>query len=250
MGSEPRSRDGGQRIDDGGERTLRTGRPLVDGTPVDGPALDVHPERPASVLLRQSPHPLVSDPASETWATLLERPEQGETDRPVLLQWVSPASPAPPPHSHPTTETFRTLEGTLTVVCDGDPVRLGPGESLTVEAGQAHTFRNDTDETVAFRAKLPSMRTVTGLYTAWGLAHERGRDDDGSYPGPGLLHSLAIAADLYDETAMAMAPQPAQRLLWAVVGRVASLSGVTGIDEAYLDPSFWTRHVEQPAWEP
>lgn len=249
MGSERRSHDGSGRIDDGEGGTLRTGRPLADGTPTGGPALDLQPESPASGLLRQSTRPLVSDPASETWATLLSRPAQGETDRPVLVQWVSPGSPAPPAHRHPTTETFRTLEGTVTVVREGDPIRLGPGESLTVEPGQAHTFRNDTDETVAFSAKLPSMRTVNGLYTAWGLAHERGRDDDGTYPGPSAVESLVLAAEMYDETAMAMAPKAIQRLLWAVVGRAASLAGATGIDDAYLDPSFWHRHVEQPEWE-
>lgn len=249
MDSERHSRDGGRRIDGSDGQTFSTGRPLADGNPMDGPTLELDRGSAASVRLRQSPRPLASDPASGTWATLLERPDRGETDRPVLLQWVSPASPAPPPHHHPTTETFRVLEGTLTVVREGDPVRLAPDDSLTVDPGQAHTFRNDTDGTVAFRAQLPSMRTVRGLYTAWGLAHERGRDDDGRYPGPGLLHSLAIAADLYDETAVSTVPEPVQRPLWAAVGRAAGLAGAAGIDDAYLDPSFWHRHVEQPAWD-
>jgi len=186
---------------------------------------------------------------SETWATLLERPDSGETDRPVLLQWVSPTSPEPPVHSHSATETFRGLEGQTTVVCEGEQIRLGPGESLTVEPGQKHTFRNDTDEVVAFSAELPSMRTVKGLFTAWGLAHERGSDEDGTYPGPGPIRSLVVAADLAPETTIAMVPLPIQRLLWATVGRVARLAGTTGIDDAYLDASFWNRHVEQPEWK-
>jgi glyoxylate utilization-related uncharacterized protein len=180
---------------------------------------------------------------------LLERPDSGEADRPVLVQWVSPDSPEPPVHHHPRTETFRAVEGEVTVVCEGDATRLGPGDSLTVEPGQAHTFRNDTDGVVAFEAELPSLRTVKGLYTAWGLAHERGRDEDGDYPGPGLVESLAVAEDLSDETTMTAVSLPVQRLLWATVGRVARLSGATGIDDAYLDESFWTRHVEQPEWE-
>jgi hypothetical protein len=92
------------------------------------------------------------------------------------------------------------------------------------------------------------MQTVKGLYTAWGLAHERGRDDDGNYPGPRPTQSLVVAADLYDETAMTMAPLPLQRLLWATIGRIARLSGATGIDDAYLESSFWKQHVEQPEW--
>ena len=242
MPSETRSREQGRSSDDG-DRLVRTGRPLVDGAPSDGPTLELALESPATVRLRQSPAPLVSDPASETWATLLARPDSGESDRPVLVQWVSPSSPAPPVHRHPKTETFRALEGRLTVVREGDPIQLAPGDSLTVEPGQRHTFRNDTDETVAFSAELPSMWTVKGLYTAWGLAHER----IGDSPGP--LQSLAIAAALYDETVTAIAPPPIQRLLWPAVGRLARLAGVDGIDDAYLDASFWDRHVEQPAWD-
>ncbi|WP_313692428.1 cupin domain-containing protein [Halorarum halobium] len=248
MESETQPRDQGRRTDRSRGRTLRTGRPLVDGRPVAGPTLELDPESPASALLRQSPHPLVSDPAGGTWAALLERPDSGRSDRPVLVQWVSPASPEPPVHYHSTTETFRPLEGQLTVVREGDPIRLDPDESLTVEPERAHTFRNDTDEVVAFEAELPSMRTVNGLYTAWGLAHERGRDGDGTYPGPGPVQSLVLAADLADETTMTTIPRPIQRLLGATVGRIARLTGAAGRTDAYLDASFWNRHVEQPEW--
>ncbi|MUV58576.1 cupin domain-containing protein [Halogeometricum sp. CBA1124] len=249
MEPEARSDSRRQSTDERGEGTLSTGRPLVDGTPVGGPTLELDPDGAAAALLRQSPHPLVSDPASKTWATLLERPDSGETDRPVLVQWVSPDSPEPPVHHHPKTETFRTIEGEVTVVREGDSIRLGPGESLTVEPGREHTFRNDTDDVVAFEAELPSLRTAKGLYTAWGVAHERGRDEDGDYPGPGLVESLAVAADLSGETTMAAVPLSGRRLLWATVGQVARLSGATGIDDAYLEDSFWNQHVEQPTWE-
>ena len=246
MESETQPDTQGQRA---AERTVLTGRPLVDGVPVDGPTLELDPESTASSLLRQSSRPLVSDPGSKTWATLLERPDSGETDRPVLVQWVSPGSPVPPEHYHPKTETFTALEGQLTVVHGGDPIRLTPGESLTIDPKVGHTFRNDTDETVAFKAELPSMRTVKGLYTAWGLTHERGSDGDGAYTQPGVVQSLLIAIDLSTETTMTGVPERVQRLLSATVGRVARLSGTTGIDEAYLDASFWNRHVEQPPWE-
>lgn len=249
MKSETQSHNQARSTGERERETLRTGRPLVNGSPIDGPTLELNPESPASVHLRQSPRPLVSDPVNRTWATLLEQPNSGNTDRPVLVQWVSPDSPEPPVHYHPTTETFKTLEGQLTVVRDGEPIQLDPGESLTVEPRHEHTFRNDTDEIVAFRAELPSIQMVKGLYTAWGLAHGRGRDEDGNFPGPGPIESLVIAADLYDETTMTIIPHSVQRVLWATVGRMARLSGATGITDVYLDGDFWNRHVEQPEWE-
>lgn len=227
-------------------QTVTTGRPLdATGTPMDSPALDIDPEGCAGTLLAASPHPLVSSPDAGVWATLLELPADGETDRPVVLQWVAPDATAPPPHVHPATETFECLDGEFTAVIEGTPHRLRPGESVTVEPDTEHTFRNETEQTVAVRAELPSMRTVQGLYTAWALDHQ-GAAGGGEFDGPGPLDALVLAADLYDETVMTMAPIPVQRFLWATVGRAARTLGHTGIDERYTTETFWERHVEQP----
>jgi quercetin dioxygenase-like cupin family protein len=220
--------------------TVRTGRPLDgDGEPVAGPALDLDPEGRAAALFRRSSAPLVSDPAGRTWATLLERGE-----RPELLQWLAPDAARPPAHVHPTTETFTAVEGELTVGVDGEPHRLAPGETRTVEPGREHAFRNDTDGVVAFRAEVPSMLLVKGLYTAWGVTHERGGNRE--YGGPGALRALLVAADMHDETTTAAAPVAVQRALWATVGRVARLLGREGVEARYLEDGFWRRHVEQP----
>jgi hypothetical protein len=237
------------------ERTLTTGRPLDGhGNPREGPALTLDPDSPAGVLLAQSPNALVSDPAGPTWATLLARPDDATPgrpagaagDRPVLLQWVAPDAGSPPAHVHPTTETFEAVEGTVTVVIEGDPVRLGRGESVTVAAGQAHTFRNDTEETVAFTAALPSMRTVRALYTIWGHTHEGGQD--GRYGRPGPLTVLPVAAEMADETTLTAGPPLLQRAVLAAVGRVAGALGDGGIDDRYLADDFWAPRVEQPAF--
>jgi mannose-6-phosphate isomerase-like protein (cupin superfamily) len=228
-------------------RVKTTGRPRdADGTAINGPALAFDPDSPAGTLFQDSPHPLVSDPDAGLWAALLEHPEDGDTDRPVLLQWLTPNAPEPPAHVHPATETFEAVEGELTVLVEGDPIRLAPGETLTVDPGQEHTFRNPTDDTVAFRAALPSMLTVRGLYTTWGLSHD-GRLDTGDPAGLGPLRGLLLAEDLHPETTMTMAPAPVQRLLWATIGRLARALGHSGVEEHYLDDAFWERHVEQPA---
>jgi hypothetical protein len=224
---------------------VRTGRPLgPDGDPLDRHALALDPAGPAADLLRESPRPLVSSPAAGIWATLLETPAEGETDRPVLVQWLAPDADQPPAHVHPSSETFAAVAGELTVVVDGDERRLGPGDAVTVPADSEHTFRNDSDEVVAFRAELPSMQTVRGLYTAWGLDHEGA--EDGAFDGPGALHGLVLSADLYPDTEMTAAPLSVQKLLWATAGRVARAVGYGGVDDRYLSASFWQRRVEQP----
>lgn len=226
---------------------LRTGRPLDDhGEPAAGPALELDPTGPAAALLRDSPRPLASNPGLGSWGTLLEHPGDDQTDRPVLLQWLAPDAAEPPAHVHPTTETFEVLEGTLLVVLDGESRRLDAGEELTVQPGVEHSFSNDASEFVAFRAELPSMLTVHSLYTVWGMDHEGAFGADGEYGEPGPIQGLLLAEDLHGETTMTMAPLPVQRFLWATAGRVARLLGYSGIDESYLDDSFWERHVEQP----
>lgn len=226
---------------------LVTGRPLDEhGEPNDAPALALDPGGPAAELLGASPRPLVSSPGAGTWATLLETSAEGETDRPVLLQWLGPDATEPPAHVHPTTETFEVVEGELTVVVEGESTALGPGQAVTVEPGREHTFRNDTAGVVAFRAELPSMLTVQSLYTVWGLDHEGAFGVDGQFGEPGFLHALVLGEDLAGETTMTAAPLPVQRFLWATVGRVARLAGYSGIDESYLDDEFWERAVEQP----
>jgi len=225
---------------------LTTGRPLDDdGRPRERPALELDPDGPAGALLRESPRALVASPGAGLWATLLERPEDGERDRPVLAQWLGPDAPATPAHYHPRSETFETVSGTLTVEVAGERRRLSRGESVTVEAGVEHAFRNETGESIAFRAELPSMRTVASLYTVWGLDIEGAFGGGDEYGEPGLLAALPISEDVYPDTVTTIAPVPVQRALWATVGRAARALGRSGIDERYLDDAFWERRVEQ-----
>lgn len=230
---------------DSPRQTRKTGRPLDPaGDVCDGPGLSIDPQGPAAARLDAAPRPLASNPAGKTWATLLERPAEGSTDRPRLLQWLAPDATSPPPHVHPTSETFTAVEGTLTVVRDGEATSLGPGTSVTVDPGVPHTFRNDTDAVVAFEAVLPSMQTVTSLYTVWGRCHERGAADD--FATPGLLETLVLSADVAPETTITTVPVSIQRVLWTTLGRVGRAVGYDGIDDGYLEDDFWRTHVEQP----
>jgi quercetin dioxygenase-like cupin family protein len=232
---------------------LRTGRPLdADGEPTDGPALELPLDGRAARLLADAPRALAASPGSGVWATLLERPDEGETDRPVLLQWLGPDASRPPAHVHPTTETFEAVAGELTVVRDGDATVLDPGESVTVDPGTEHAFYNGTDGVVAFRALLPSMRTVSALYSVWGMDVEGvfGDGPPGSpdrYGEPGPFRGLLLAESLRGETTVTAAPPAVQRALWATAGRLARLAGYDAVDDRYVDDEFWERRVEQPS---
>lgn len=158
---------------------------------------------------------------------------------PELLQWLAPDATSPPAHVHPdATETFAVLSGTLTVVLDGEARELSSGESVAVDAGVAHTFRNDTGGVVAFRAELPSLLTARSLYSIWAL-DEGAAGADGE---PGPLHAMMMAADL-NATA---APVAVQRVLGATLGRLARAMGYDGVDQRYVRDEFWEERVEQP----
>jgi mannose-6-phosphate isomerase-like protein (cupin superfamily) len=68
----------------------------------------------------------------------------------VELEMTLPrGASGPPPHFHPRQEEqWNVLAGTLAVQVDGKWRDLREGDSATVPAGQVHTLRNRTNETV------------------------------------------------------------------------------------------------------
>ncbi|WP_058996282.1 cupin domain-containing protein [Haloarcula sp. CBA1127] len=225
-----------------------TGRPLSDaGKPTAGPALEIDPEGRAMGLFSDSPHALASSPGMGMWSTILQYPESGADGTPAMLVWLSPEATTLPAHVHTSsTETFRPVEGELTVVVDDTPQHLATGEELTVEPGDPHYFRNDTDDFVAFRVEVPWTKTIDTQYMVAGLDHEGYLGADGEYGEPGFVQGLLLAEYVNDETRIAVAPQIVQRLLWASVGRIARLTGRSAMDERYLRDRFWESNVEQP----
>jgi mannose-6-phosphate isomerase-like protein (cupin superfamily) len=230
---------------DGQGGRIRTGRPLDDaGEPTDGPALDVDPDGPAAAAFAESPHALASSPGLGMWTSVLQYPDADGANDPEMLVWLAPDATELPEHVHTNrSERFRVLSGELTVVVDGAPVRVAAGDAVTVEPGEAHSFRNDTDETVAFRATVPWTRTIDMQYTTFGLDHDGKTGEDGQ---PGALRGLLLAAYLRDGTRITAAPMTVQRVLWATVGRVATAAGYEAVEERYLRDAYWEATVEQP----
>ncbi len=64
---------------------------------------------------------------------------------------IAPGFPGPPPHTHDKVhDLFYVLEGTLTMLLDGETVEMEPGSFACVQPGTVHTFRNRSDAPVRF----------------------------------------------------------------------------------------------------
>jgi mannose-6-phosphate isomerase-like protein (cupin superfamily) len=181
------------------------------------------------------------------WSTILQYPDSNEAGTPAMLVWLSPDAVTLPAHVHTNrTETFRPVKGELTVVVDESPHHLAVGEELTVESGDPHYFRNDTDDFVAFHVKVPWKKTIDTQYMVAGLDHEGYFGADDGYGEPDFIQGLLLAEYVKEETQIAIAPQIVQRVLWASIGRIARLAGRKAMDKRYLEDQFWESNVEQP----
>jgi len=60
-----------------------------------------------------------------------------------LMRFDAPAGASPPPHRHRhEDENFLIVEGRFEVSIDGTTHAVGPGDTLHLPRGKAHTFRN------------------------------------------------------------------------------------------------------------
>ena len=107
----------------------------------------------------------------------------GEELRPLLtndmgspievVECRGPADAGPPPHHHPWDEIYVMLEGEIEVSVDGQASVVGPGATVHVPAGTAHSFRNLSD--VRFLI-ITSKGNATRFFTQ--VSDEVGHDPD------------------------------------------------------------------------
>ncbi|HEX5440858.1 MAG TPA: cupin domain-containing protein [Ktedonobacterales bacterium] len=141
--------------------------------------------------------------------------------------FVAPHARGPQRHRHRRhSETFTVVNGRLTVEVAGQMAILGPGESVTAAAGEAHTFRNETDEEVELVGEArPAAHFEEGLRAIYGL----GRD---GRMGP---INLALAARLA-ESLPAGPPAPIARILVAIMAWIGDRLGRDGCFPEYTQP--------------
>lgn len=98
-----------------------------------------------------------------------------------------------PVHTHPEAiETYEVLDGTLDVFLDGTWTSLSAGEKVVVEAGEAHTFRNSSDQiTRVYNSHQPAMKFDGYFESLLGLV-DRGVIKSDKMTPKALLHLAAL----------------------------------------------------------
>ena len=91
-----------------------------------------------------------------------------------------------PSHVHPEQEErFEVVSGNPTFKADGRSWEAGPGELVTVPAGTAHLFRNETGEDIEMVAELrPALRSEEVFDELYRLAREGRTKGKIGAPGP------------------------------------------------------------------
>ena len=96
---------------------------------------------------------------------------------------IPPHRPSPPLHYHVAfAETFAVMEGALEFYLGRERrrVALGPGQRVTAEIGQPHTFGNDRDEWTTFTVETrPPGGVVAAFEMAYAVANAGGAAKDG-----------------------------------------------------------------------
>ena len=80
----------------------------------------------------------------------IDQPADPQTQPLVMEFLLQPDATGPPPHVHPAPvrEAFTVTEGEFELMVDGGWRRVATGDSVTVDPGTTHTFRNKSGDSL------------------------------------------------------------------------------------------------------
>jgi mannose-6-phosphate isomerase-like protein (cupin superfamily) len=155
--------------------------------------------------------------------TMLEGEQESGRARQLYAVRAPPRRPSPPIQYHVAfAERFTVMEGALDFYLGQERrrVTLAPGQSVTAEIGQPHTFGNDREEWTTFTVETrPPGGVVAAFQMAYAVANAGGAAKDGLPRNP-------IARMVFIRTSQGFLPGVPlflQRSLFAVAGWVAKL---------------------------
>jgi mannose-6-phosphate isomerase-like protein (cupin superfamily) len=142
--------------------------------------------------------------------------------------YIQPGGHLPTSHLHPfQRETFEIVSGELTMKVDGRTIEATPGDTVVIEPGESHYFRNEGDEVAHFKVEVrPALGIEDLLGTMYGLAAD-GKTNRFGMPSP--LRLAVIADAHFDTVRLPVIPAWMQRAALAVgslLGRIAGFQPV------------------------
>lgn len=224
--------------------TVTFGRQLIDGEPT-GDGLTLPVDSPVFELLEQAVTPLFSNPVRGEYGVgiVLSKHSNGEYARGLDIS--PPGNAGPGEHIHPSyDELFEVVDGEFVFEVDGQRRTLEAGETMVVERGTPHTYRNESDAVaVCLVEARPAGRIEELLMTLFGLSHDGKLRANGQ---PGFWQGMVLAEALAGDTVFTSPPPAVQKALARVFGPVGRWMGYRASYPEYESDTFWTQRVEQP----
>ncbi|WP_267641228.1 cupin domain-containing protein [Haloarchaeobius amylolyticus] len=180
--------------------------------------------------------PTVEAPRSGKRVRYLATAEETDGEYARFEMWLEPPpnSHGPMRHVHPEQDEYLAVEaGTLGVWHDGTSRRLGPGEDVTIPAGDPHRFWNAGEDELHLVGEVrPALDTELFMYVTYGL----GRDFPATSSGMPLNPlRLAPVVDEFDDLLfLAALPVWLQRLGVRALAPIARLLGYDHVYPEYV----------------
>jgi quercetin dioxygenase-like cupin family protein len=186
----------------------------------------------------------IENPVTGERMTFIETSESTGGEYVLIELRADPGGAVAAAHVHPSQwETFSVVSGTLGAKVAGRKGELGPGQTLGVAPGVAHTWWNAGDDELVFRCEIrPALQFESLIETMFSLAGD-GKTNRKGMPNP---FRLAVIADAHFDT-VRLSPVPAwmQKVALATVAPVGKAMGYSA---TYVpEPASVERFVPQAA---
>lgn len=130
-------------------------------------------------------------------------------------------------HLHTTTdETFEVISGRLTYIVNGKKKEIGPGLSVTLPKGEAHTHYNaGKDDLIMYQSFAPSLDVDVFLENLFGL------DAEGKVPKgqPAFLQLMVWGKTMKSKSYIASVPVGIQKVLTYLLAPIGRLMGYKAV---------------------
>ena len=133
------------------------------------------------------------------------------------------------PHIHPTMEErFTVLSGRMEFLSGRKWIEAGPGDTVTIEPGTRHAFRNRSGAEATFHTEARPPETLQAFLEDVAGLSRAGKLTRIGLPKPSGLLEAAVLVDRYQDMVTLLfpsPPKPIQRLVFGPLARYAERRG-------------------------